>query len=190
MSILSGITSIYMLLIFIRMILTWFSGAYYGRAFEALRSITDPYLDWFRRFPLRLGLFDLSPLAALAVLSLVNNIFSLLARQGRISIGVILGMILSSFWSVASFILGFLIIVLALRLIAYLAGRNVYHSFWRIVDLIAQPVLYRINRIIFRSRLVHYLTGLITALAALLALWIIGGRLAALAGRLLSSLPF
>jgi YggT family protein len=190
MRILSGITSIYMLLIFIRILLTWFSGAYYGRAVEALRSITDPYLDWFRRFPLRLGLFDLSPLAALAVLSLVNNIFGVLARHGRISLGVVLGMILASLWSVASFILGFLIIVLALRLIAYLTSRDVYHSFWRIVDLIAQPVLYRINRIIFRNRLVHYLTGLITALLVLLVLWITGGRLIALAGKLLSGLPF
>jgi YggT family protein len=190
MNILSGITSIYMLLIFIRILLTWFSGAYYGRAFEALRSITDPYLDWFRRFPLRLGLFDLSPLAALAVLSLVNNIFGILARQGRISFGIMLAMILSSVWSAASFILGFLIIVLALRFVAYIASRDVYHGFWRIVDLITQPVLYRINRIIFRNRLVHYRTGLITALLALLAVWIIGGRLIALARTFLSGLPF
>jgi YggT family protein len=190
MNILSGITSIYMLLIFIRILLTWFSGAYYGRAFEALRSITDPYLDWFRRFPLRLGFFDLSPLAALAVLSLVKNMFSILAIQGRISFGIILAMIVSSLWSVASFILGFLSIVLALRLIAYLAGRDVYRGFWRIVDLIAQPVLYRINRIIFRNRLVHYLTGLITALLALLAVWIIGSRLIALALTFFPGLPF
>jgi YggT family protein len=190
MHVLSGISGIYMFLIFIRILLTWFSGACYGRAFDVLRSITDPYLDWFRRFPLRLGLFDLSPLAALAVLSLINNIFGILARQGRISFGIILAMILSSIWSAASFILGFLSIVLALRLIAYIASRDVYHGFWRVVDLIAQPVLYRINRIIFRNRLVHYFTGLISALLALLAVWIIGGRLIVLTRTFLSGLSF
>jgi YggT family protein len=191
MNILGGITSIYMILIFIRIIMTWFSGASYGRVQEVLRGVTDPYLDWFRRFPaLRAGAFDLSPVAALAVLSLVNNIFITLGRYGRISVGIILGMILSALWSAASFILGFFIVILILRLIAYLSSRNMYSPFWRIVDIISQPVLYRINRIVFRNRLVNYLTGIITSVAVLLVVLILSGQLIGLAAALLRKLPF
>jgi YggT family protein len=192
MNILGGITSIYMLLIFIRIILTWFTGTAYGRTYEVLSRITDPYLDWFRRFPLlRAGFFDLSPIAALAILSLLNNIFITLGRYGRISAGIILGMILSSLWSAFSFILGFFILILALRLIAYIANRDMYHNtFWRIIDTISQPIQHRLNRIIFRDRPVNYLSSLISSIVVLLVFMILCGRLISLAAVLLKRLPF
>lgn len=169
MNILGGLTGIYSLLILIRILLTWFSGARYGRPYEILSSITDPYLNWFRRFSfLRTSVFDLSPIAALAVLSLVNTIFTTIGRYGRITVGIILALTLSALWSAVSFVLSFFIIILALRLFAYLSSRNTYQTFWRIIDSISQPVLYRINRIIFRNRLVNYLTGILVSLGVLL----------------------
>jgi YggT family protein len=137
---------------------------------DLLCRITDPYLNWFRRFPLRFGMLDFSPILALTVLSMANNVFGTLALYGRITLGIILAMLVSVLWSATSFILGFFIIILALRLIAYLANLDVYRSFWGIIDTLSQPVLYRINRIIFRSRLVNYLTGLIVSIAVLLVL--------------------
>ncbi|MDR2111436.1 MAG: YggT family protein [Spirochaetaceae bacterium] len=190
MNILSAITSLYMFLIFIRIMLTWFSGANYGRPYEILSGVTDPYLNWFRRFSvLRVASMDLSPIAALAVLSVVNNIFTTLARFGRISLGIILALCLSALWSALSFILGFFILVVILRLIAYLSNRNTYGGFWRIVDILSQPVLYRIGRIIFQDRLVHYLTRIITSVAALLILRIGLGILMRLVMNLLIRLP-
>jgi YggT family protein len=174
MNILASVTGIYMFLIFIRLILTWFSGVSYGKPIEILTSLTDPYLNWFRRFPfLRAGFIDLSPIAAMMVLSMVNNVFLTLGRYGGISLGIILAIFLSALWSALSFILGFFIIVLGLRLFAFLTNRNIYGPFWKIVDAISQPVLYRINRIIFRRRLVKYLTGLVISLAALLVLMLV-----------------
>ncbi|MDR0386671.1 MAG: YggT family protein [Treponema sp.] len=170
MNVLGGLTSLYMLLIFARIMLTWFSGAGYGRPVELLCRITDPYLDWFRRFPLQFGMLDLSPILALAVLSVANNVFGTLGRYGRISLGIMLAMLVSAVWSAASFLIGFFIIILVLRLIAYLTNRDVYRSFWGIIDNLSRPVLFRINRIIFRSRLVNYLAGLIVAIAVLLGL--------------------
>ena len=176
MNILGGLTGLYMILITVRILLTWFRGGVYGRPYEILQNITDPYLNWFRRFSfLQTGMFDLSPIAALAVLSVLNQIFNTVASFGRISLGIILALLLSAFWSAVSFILGFFIIVLLLRVIAYLTNRDMYNSIWRIVDIISQPVLYRINRIIFRNRLVNYLTGIISALVLLLALRIVLG---------------
>ncbi|MDR2741736.1 MAG: YggT family protein [Treponema sp.] len=170
MNILGGLTSLYMLLIFVRIMLTWFSGVRYGTPVDLLCQITDPYLNWFRRFPLRFGMLDLSPILALTVLSMANNVFGTLGLYGRITLGIILAMVVSVVWSAASFIIGFFIIILVLRLIAYLANRDVYRSFWGIIDTLSQPVLYRINRIIFRNRLVNYLTGLIVSIAVLLVL--------------------
>ncbi|MDR1566412.1 MAG: YggT family protein [Treponema sp.] len=189
MSILGTFTSIYMLILLVRILLTWFSGVSYSRPVEVLSRITDPYLDWFRRFPvLRIGRLDLSPVAALAVLSVANRTFAILARYGTISLGIILAMFLQALWSAVSFILGFSILILILRLIAYLTSRNTYSPFWRIIDTISQPLLFRINRILFGDRIVHYRTGLIAALlvlgAAMMVLGVLVGIFVGLLGRL------
>ncbi|GHV79070.1 membrane protein [Spirochaetia bacterium] len=173
MNILGGITSLYMILIFIRIMLTWFSGpaGQFGRAYQLLSGVTDPYLNWFRRFRfLQVANLDLSPIAALAILSVANNIFITLAHFGRITLGLILSMLTAVIWSAVSFILSFFIIIAALRLIAYLTNRDVYHGFWRIIDQISQPILYRLNRLLFGRRLVRYMTGILSSLGVLLIL--------------------
>jgi YggT family protein len=188
---LENLAGIYMLLIFIRVMLTWFRGPGFGRPQEILGRITDPYLDWWRRFPvLRAGRFDLSPIAAMAALSLAQNIFGIIARYGRITAGITLWIALSSLWSAAAFIIGFFIVVLVLRLIAYLANQNIYNPFWRVVDAISQPVLYRITRFFFRARLINYLAGIFLSIGVLAALLAAGGFLVRLGGELLPLLPF
>jgi YggT family protein len=189
MNLLAGAAGLYMLLIMIRIMLTWFGNAQFGRPAEILGRVTDPYLDWWRRFPLRAGFLDLSPILGMAALSLVQTIFSTIAYYGSISLGVILAIALSALWSVVSFFLGFCTLVLALRLFAYLSNRNMYSGFWRIIEAIAQPVLYRISRIIFGNRLVNYCTGMLVSIAVLLALMIGGKFVAGLAAALLIKLP-
>jgi YggT family protein len=180
-----------MLLIFIRVMLSWFHAPYLGRPAELLARITDPYLDWWRRFPiLRTGFIDLSPIAALTALSVVQTVSGLAARYGRVSLGILLTVVLQAAWSVLSFVLGFLIIVLILRLIAYLTNRNIYSTFWRIVDSVSQPVLYRITRIFYRRRLINYLAGLLLSLGVLAALEIGGHALVSLLSGVLLRLPF
>jgi YggT family protein len=174
MNLLAGLTGLYSILIFIRVMLTWFSGARFGRAAEILGSITDPYLGWWRRFPLRAGFLDLSPIAAMAALSLAQNLFSTIARYGSVTLGIILAITLSSLWSAAGFILGFFILILILRLAAYLTSRNIYSPFWKIIETISRPILYRISRIIFGKRLVNFLTSLILSILILLFIRIAG----------------
>jgi YggT family protein len=190
MNVLGGITSFYMILIFVRIILAWFPGAQYGRIPGLLSSVTDPYLNWFRRFSfLRVANLDLSPVAAIAALSVANTIFLTLARIGRITLGILLSALCSVIWSALSFILNFFIIILALRLAAYLTNRDVYHGFWRVIDQFSAPVLYRINRVIFGRRLVRYMTGIVVSLGALLILRIGLGFLARLGLNFLARLP-
>ena len=171
MTILTTLTTIYMLAITVRIILTWFRGTVTVPDF--LCRITDPYLNWFRRFGLRIGHVDVSPVLGLAALSIFNQIFGTVARFGFISLGIILALIVQAVWSIVSFLLVFIIIFLILRLIAYLGNLNVYGGFWRIVDTIAQSVLYQINRILFGGKIVNFLTCIILSLAALAVLYFV-----------------
>jgi YggT family protein len=157
-----------MMIIFFRIILTWFTGIGNSRVQEILEQITDPYLDWFRRFTfLRAGFLDLSPIAALGVLSLVNRILNTLAIYGKISIGIILVLVLQALWGAVSFILGFLIIVLIIRLIGLLLKQNTQTSFWSVIDTIAQPILFRINRVVFKNRIINFKVSVFISAAVL-----------------------
>jgi YggT family protein len=190
MSVLAGIVSVYMLLIFVRIILTWFPGSEFGRPYLFLRSICDPYLDWFRRFRFsKAGPIDFSPIIALAALSLFHRVLVTWGRSGRMSFGIILAMLLSAFWSIVSWILGFFIIILILRLIAYMGNFNIYSPLWRFIDFIAQPVMYRIGRVFFPSRIVNYLFRVIFSILVLLALAVGLWFLTGLGIRLLRALP-
>jgi YggT family protein len=176
MQLLSGLAGLYMFLIFVRIALTWFGNTSFGRPGEILAGITDPYLNWWRRIlNLRIGSLDLSPVAALAALSLIQSLFTTIGRYGRISLGIVLAITLEALWAIVSFFLGFLFLILILCLIAYAFKLNTYSPFWQIIMSISRPVLFRINRIIFGKRLVNYLTGIIVSLVILAALSIAGG---------------
>jgi len=190
MGLLTMLVGIYSLLIIIRIMLTWFSNAPYGRPVQILAAITDPYLDWWRqKLHLRAGVLDLSPIIAIAALSVIQTICSTMASQGRISLGIILAVCLSALWAAAAFILGFCVIVLVLRFIGYMCSSNMYSTFWRIIDSISQPLQYRINRIIFGRRLVRFTTGLVVSIVALAAVWAIGRFIVGLLTVLLLRLP-
>ena len=190
MGLLATLAGLYSLLIVIRIILTWFSNAHYGRPVRILATITDPYLNWWRqRLNLRAGTLDLSPIVAMAALSIVQTICSTMASQGRISLGIIFAVCLSALWSAVSFMLGFCFIILILRFIAYMCNSDMYSTFWRIIDSISRPLMYHINRMIFGKRLVRFTTGILASIAALTAVWIGGGLLVHLLSRLLLRLP-
>ena len=190
-SLLSAAAGFYSLLIFIRIIISWFGNAVTGKLVDFLARVTDPYLDWWRRtLNLRVGFLDLSPIAGIAALSLIQSIFYLFSRYDRITVGIILAIVLLSIWSVVSFIVGFCLIIIILRLIAYITNRNIYGSFWQVIDTISQPLLYRTNRIIFGKRIPGCLKGIITSSLLLAAIWIGGKYAVPQVAKLLSKLPF
>jgi YggT family protein len=73
---------VYLILIFIRIIMSWIPRIPYNRYLDAalnfVRDVTDPYLNLFRRFmpPVRLGpgALDLSPIVATFVLIIVGTL--------------------------------------------------------------------------------------------------------------------
>lgn len=188
---LGALVSIYMLACAARILLTWVPGVDTGRGGELLAKAVDPYLGWFRRFAfLDAGKFDFSPVAAVAVLAIVNNVFTTIAFTGAISVGIVLGLIVGAAWSALAFMLVFFAVCAILRVIAYAAHWNSLHPLWRTVDEMLNPVLYRINRLVYRNRIVNYLQGLVTGFAVLFALWAAGRALVRLLARFLAKLPF
>jgi len=174
MRLLAGLTSAYMILVFIRLILTWFSGMNFGKFYTFLCAVCDPYLNWFRRFRIfKNSPIDFSPILALAVLSFVHSIFLAWGDLGRISLAFVLIMILRAIWSIVSWVIGFFVVILILRMIAFLGNANIYSPFWRFVDYIAQPVMYRISRIFFPTRITGYLFRIIFSIAVLVVLAIL-----------------
>lgn len=73
---------IYMVLIFIRVLMSWFTQIPYNRVLMAVldfvKETTDPYLNIFRKFVpmVRIGpgALDLSPIVAIIVLMIVRTI--------------------------------------------------------------------------------------------------------------------
>ena len=188
MGLLAALAGLYSLLILIRIILTWFGPIHYRKPILFLAAITDPYLNWWRqKLNLRAGTLDLSPIAAMAALSVLQTICSAAAIEGRISLRIILSVCFNALWSAISFILGFCLIVLVLRFIAYMINSDMHSTFWRVVDSISRPLLYRINRMIFGKRLVNFTTGIIVAIIALAVVWIAGGLLVEALTRMLTA---
>ena len=79
---------VYLVLIFVRIIMTWIPRMPYNRWLDAVltfvKDVTDPYLNLFRRVipPLRMGpgALDLSPIVATFVLLIVGGIVSGIIR--------------------------------------------------------------------------------------------------------------
>jgi YggT family protein len=174
MSIVGAAIGIYSALIFVRILLSWFSTTRSGRAYTMLARVTDPYLNFFRRFKfLQAGRFDFSPVAAIVALSLIGNICAALGRNGTVHILFIVDLLLVALWSIISFALGFFALVIAIRLFGYIIKANTYTVFWRVIDNICQPVLFRVTQIFFKNRLVRYVASLCFALGVFVVAWLV-----------------
>ncbi len=66
--------NIYLLLIFVRILLSWFQSAEWAaQVMSFLGPITDPYLNIFRSFIPPLGGIDISPIVAILLLQFVQQ---------------------------------------------------------------------------------------------------------------------
>ncbi|MEN6383076.1 MAG: YggT family protein [Rectinema sp.] len=188
--IVSSLVSLYMILCIVRIFFSWIPSLTDTKWGRLIAGLTDPYLNLFRGFSLfRTPAIDFSPIVALAVLSVLNNLFMTLSYAVRITLGFILSLLLDAAWSAISFLLGFFLVISLIRIIGFLARIAVLHTLWQILDGIINPLLFRINRIIYRGRTVQYLQGLITGFIVVLVMRTLGGFLVRLLTSLLMSLP-
>lgn len=189
--IVSGVISLYMILCIVRIFFSWVPSLINTKWGRAIARFTDPYLNLFSGIPLfKTPNIDFSPIVALAVLSVVNNLFMTLSYAVRITFGFILSLLLDAGWSAVSFLLGFFIVIVLVRIVGYLAHFATLHPLWQILDSIINPLLFRINKLIYRGRAVDYLQGLITGFVVVLVAKTLGGWIIRLLTSLLMSLPF
>ena len=113
---LSAFIRIYMLLLTLRIFLSWFRLP--DNSFtDILGRLTDPILNTFKRIcPLQIGFFDLSPLIPLLLFSLCDSMVTTLLINGRsFSLGYIVEIILyivQFFINIFSFIIALSAIIL------------------------------------------------------------------------------
>lgn len=191
MRFLGAAISIYMVIILVRIVMTWFPGAVYGRTFEILQRITDPYLNLFRgaRF-LRVGYVDFSPLAAIILLSVLNNVVTTIGYTGAVSLGFVLATAVSAIASAVSFFLLLFLILTGLRLIGTFVRSNSLAQFWMTLDRILEPMSYRVSRSIVRDRELSYRLALGTLALTILAVLFLGNLLLGIVIPALEGLPF
>ena len=88
------LVSIYSMLCFVRIILSWIPQFSYSKVAEILGKICDPYLNIFRRLPLHIANLDFSPIIAFIILSGISTILQYIATLQKISLGIIYSLLL------------------------------------------------------------------------------------------------
>nr|WP_318714986.1 YggT family protein [uncultured Treponema sp.] len=171
--IIATVLTIYSLLCFFRIILTWIPEMSYSKAAQFLAGICDPYMNIFRGIKwLRMGSFDFSPALGLCLLGAFSSLFKMLSNGGMISIGMIIAMGIQIISSIISSLLTFIIIVFAVRLLVILMNRNNYNpsSFMlNQLDSSISPLVYRIAKTFTAGRNLTYKTALIVSIVSLVA---------------------
>ncbi|KGE71464.1 YggT family protein [Spirochaeta lutea] len=196
--ILGTIISVYSLLLVVRIIMTWFSQSpnrenpiSFGRLESILERITEPYLALFRRMSwVRVQNLDLSPLVGLLVLQVVSITFLEFARRGRIALGIFLGVSIEAFLGTLSFLLFIVIILGALRIIAFYLKTSSLKMFWYSLDRLFQPLITPILAKLFPRRILPYGTALMLFTTVLIIAAVLCRLIIAFLVPLLMNLPF
>ncbi len=173
LQIISAALLIYTLLLSLRIILTWFKGPDFGRPWEYLCRITDPYLSLFRRIRfLHMGMFDFSPLAGILVLVILQNVVIGIGNF-PITVSNVLAIILQSVWWSGVWIVGFFIILCAIRTAGLIFSKNQTASIWHTLDIMIQGLTSKVSKVLHRD--VEYIQALLITLVTLLVFLIVGG---------------
>lgn len=181
----------YFLLLSLRIVLSWFRASLYGRPWQLLERVTEPYLALFRRLPfLRHGLFDFAPIVAILVIVVALELVNELLFYGELSLGFVLASIASALWSGASFLLLLFAVVAAVRLAGFWMRASRNPGLWRALDLIVQPLAGWFARLLALGSRVSYVQQLAIVAGALLAVWFLGGVGVRSLLRALRALPF
>lgn len=75
---LAFIVDIYSWILIARILLSWFQVDWYEQPYRGLRDITEPYLSAFRFIP-PIGMLDFSPMVAIFILMIVENMLRAMA---------------------------------------------------------------------------------------------------------------
>jgi YggT family protein len=159
--VITGLLSGYMLLLFIRIIITWFSGTDFGRPYEILKSITDPYLNYFKRFSfLKFGMMDFSSIAGILLLVILLNILNTISSSGTITFGLILTIVVGAIWSAINFLITFFIMLIIIRLVTGMLNATSQSPMMTTIETIVSPITNFVYHKLFNNKNITYMTCL------------------------------
>jgi len=192
-SVLASVVSIYTLLCFIRVMLSWFPGAEYSKFGQVLSQMCDPFLNLFRRFRfLRFSSFDFTPAIALCVLMALQSFFASLSTGAGFRVSTILAMLLMLLANIITSLIGFILLIIVIRLVAYLIvgdGKSSY-SIWTVVDRSLSPLIFRIAGLVFRNSSISFVKALISSFLILLLTSVLFSYVIRTLASLISMIPF
>ena len=191
MQILGFALGVYSFIIFVRIILTWFQADDFGQISYWLGRLTDPYINWFRRFEfLRFSGLDLSVIAALVTLWIVRGIVYNIAAVGTITLGMIMAIILSAVASAFFFFVTLFLILGVIRFLGGVFGANTATRFWVVVDQILEPLVHQVVTPLARGRTVSYQNAVLIFAGLCFLILLVGRFLVAVVIIWLRGLPF
>src|SRR3972149_5758815 len=139
---LSGLLVVYIILISMRFLLSWFPGSASGPGWRMLLRFTDPYLRLFRGISfLRRGLFDFTAVAAILLLIVAQDLSKAIADRGSFTLGLALGTLAGALWSGLSFLLVLFIVAAALRLVFRLFTRRYENPLGELLEAMVRPAV-------------------------------------------------
>ncbi|MBS7261066.1 MAG: YggT family protein [Treponema sp.] len=191
-SLIASIITIYTILCFIDIIMTWFPGAKYTKFGRMLSRITDPYLRIFSKLRwTHVGYVDFSPIISLGILSLLSTIFGSVASSGRLYLGRAIAEIFRSVWGLCSSLLGFLFVLMLIRFIVILLKNNPYdyNSIWGQLDNFLRPLAEKMAKPFYKNPN-SYKYCLLTALIFLIVVILLGNILCGVLINLCQMIPF
>ena len=192
LSILAAALSLYTLLCFIYILMSWFPGAKFTKFGHFMTAVCEPYMGLFSRMSfLRIANIDFSPIVSLGLLSLASAILAGIQKTGRIFLGGILGTVLNSLWGIASSIMGIFTLLILIRWIVLLInkGRTSYDSGWNQVDMILNKMTYKIAGTVSKKTM-SYQTSLLLSWIILLATLVLGHIFIDILASLCYKMPF
>lgn len=167
LGILSAAVTIYTMLCFLNIIISWFPGAKFTGFGKAISALTDPYMNFFSRSGwLTFGNIDFSPILSIGILTVISSILGGITSTGRLYVGGILAIVIKMLWNTSSSILSILYILLFVRWIVLLIshGYTPYNSGWNNVDQFLQRLAFRVAGTFVKANLSYQKALLITIL--------------------------
>ncbi|MCL2793275.1 MAG: YggT family protein [Spirochaetaceae bacterium] len=169
----SAIISIFMLLIIIRIVLSWLLPASNQKG--ALAKLCDPYLNLFKKPIFSIGYIDFSPIVALATLVIVGDIVRQIGMAGTITFGIIVAICIRAMWGALSSLMFFLFIIILIRFIIALVKPNAHAPVLTAIDSLLGPLSLRISSIFTRNS--SYSANLMLSGIAIVILYFAGNFL-------------
>ena len=188
--VLNGLLIVYLIILSIRIILTWFKGSLQGKAGELLKQATDPYLEIFSRITfLKQGMFDFTPLAGILVLVIALDLVNGLLVFGRITIGLLLASVISAVWGGLSFLLLLFLVLGVVQIVSTLFSGNSESPLLRMINLMFQPIIDLVARFLRPKRELSHNQYLYISLGLIFFIRLLGGIVLSRFIELLYALP-